>query len=152
MSSTPWRKSTALLVGCRTHNRSKSIAVAIRHIAIRRRHDKTAIHVDPFANLAALTIAAMTTPLFSLATRTALAALSFAVALPLTAFAADSNKTLRLAFSTAETSYDNTFTSDEVSQSIGERIIEPICEVSRAVDYAVERRPVHSGTTVVSGL
>ncbi len=44
------------------------------------------------------------------------------------AHAADSGKALRLAFSTAETSYDNAFASDEISQSVGERIIEPMLE------------------------
>lgn len=39
---------------------------------------------------------------------------------------ADPGKTLRLSFTTAETSYDNAFASDEISQSIGERIIEPM--------------------------
>ena len=40
--------------------------------------------------------------------------------------AAEPVKTLRLSFTTAETSYDNAFASDEISQSIGERIIEPM--------------------------
>ena len=39
---------------------------------------------------------------------------------------ADANKTLRLSSSTAETSYDNAFASDETSQSITERINEPM--------------------------
>ena len=42
--------------------------------------------------------------------------------------AADANKTLRLSFTIPETSYDNAFASDEVSQSVGERIIEPMLE------------------------
>jgi len=37
-------------------------------------------------------------------------------------------KVLRLASSTAETSYDNAFASDEVSQSVTERINEPMLE------------------------
>jgi oligopeptide transport system substrate-binding protein len=52
------------------------------------------------------------------------------------AASADPNKTLRLSFTTAETSYDNAFASDEVSQSIGERIIEPM------LDYHYLARPV----------
>ena len=40
--------------------------------------------------------------------------------------AAEPVKTLRLSFTTAETSYDNAFASDEISQNIGERIIEPM--------------------------
>ena len=40
--------------------------------------------------------------------------------------AADANKTLRLSQSTAETSYDNAFASDESSQTITERINEPM--------------------------
>ena len=44
------------------------------------------------------------------------------------AHAADANKTLRLSFSIAETSFDNAFGSDAASQSIGERIIEPMLE------------------------
>ena len=39
---------------------------------------------------------------------------------------ANPTKTLRLAFPIAETSFDNAFASDEVSQSIGARIIEPM--------------------------
>jgi oligopeptide transport system substrate-binding protein len=42
--------------------------------------------------------------------------------------AADKDKVLRLAFPIAETSFDNAFASDEGSQSIGERIIEPMLE------------------------
>ncbi|MBC7710373.1 MAG: heme-binding protein [Rhizobacter sp.] len=44
------------------------------------------------------------------------------------AHAADSTKTLRLAFPIAETSYDNAVANDEASQSIGARIIEPMLE------------------------
>lgn len=44
------------------------------------------------------------------------------------AHAADANKTLRLSFSIAETSFDNAFASDAASQSVGERIIEPMLE------------------------
>ena len=51
-----------------------------------------------------------------------------ATALTTIAIAADATKTLRLSFTTAETSYDNAFASDEVSQSVGDRIIEPMLE------------------------
>mgnify|MGYP000013966815 FL=1 len=44
------------------------------------------------------------------------------------AAATESIKTLRLSSSTAETSYDNAFASDESSQTITERIIEPMLE------------------------
>lgn len=44
------------------------------------------------------------------------------------AHAADAVKTLRLSSSTAETSYDNAFASDESSQTITERITEPMLE------------------------
>ncbi len=50
--------------------------------------------------------------------------------------AADATKTLRVAFIIAETSFDNAFASDEASQSVTERIFEPLLEydyVSRKV-------------------
>jgi oligopeptide transport system substrate-binding protein len=47
-------------------------------------------------------------------------------ALPL--HAAESGKTLRVAFVIAETSFDNAFASDEASQSVTERIFEPMLE------------------------
>ncbi len=50
--------------------------------------------------------------------------------------AADASKTLRLSFTIPETSYDNAFASDAVSQSVGERIIEPM------LDYHYLARPV----------
>ena len=50
--------------------------------------------------------------------------------------AAEPIKTLRLSFTIPETSYDNAFASDEVSQSVGERIIEPM------LDYHYLARPV----------
>ena len=52
------------------------------------------------------------------------------------AHAADASKTLRLSFTIPETSYDNAFASDEISQSIGERIIEPM------LNYHYLARPV----------
>ena len=57
-----------------------------------------------------------------------LAALSatFAALLMTDSRAADASKTLRLSQSTAETSYDNAFASDESSQTITERINEPM--------------------------
>jgi oligopeptide transport system substrate-binding protein len=65
------------------------------------------------------------------------ALLAIVVTLPCTpATAADMSKTLRLSFSMAETSFDNAFASDAVSQSIGERIIEPL------LDYHYLARPV----------
>ncbi len=54
-------------------------------------------------------------------------ALAFTVLTPL-AQAADQAKVLRLSTSTAETSYDNAFASDESSQTITERINEPMLE------------------------
>jgi len=54
-------------------------------------------------------------------------ALAFTVLTPL-AQAADKAKVLRLSTSTAETSYDNAFASDESSQTITERINEPMLE------------------------
>ena len=44
------------------------------------------------------------------------------------AAAAEPTKTLRLSFKMGETSFDNAFASDAVSQSIGERILEPMLE------------------------
>lgn len=58
---------------------------------------------------------------------TACIALAFTVLTPL-AQAADQAKVLRLSTSTAETSYDNAFASDESSQTITERINEPMLE------------------------
>jgi oligopeptide transport system substrate-binding protein len=53
--------------------------------------------------------------------------LLMALSLPgVNAIAADANKTLRLSSLTAETSYDNAFASDESSQTITERINEPM--------------------------
>ncbi len=54
-------------------------------------------------------------------------ALAFTALTPL-AQAADQAKVLRLSTSTAETSYDNAFASDESSQTITERINEPMLE------------------------
>jgi oligopeptide transport system substrate-binding protein len=51
-------------------------------------------------------------------------------------FAADLNKTLRLPFSVAETSFDTAFASDESSQSITERVFE------RMIEYDYLARPV----------
>jgi oligopeptide transport system substrate-binding protein len=45
-----------------------------------------------------------------------------------TVSAADSNKTLRVAFAIAETSFDSAFASDEASQSVTERIFDPMLE------------------------
>ena len=78
----------------------------------------------------------MNTHFISLAARAAIVAISLAAAIASSAHAADARKTLRLSFTTAETSYDNAFASDEVSQSIGERIIEPM------LDYHYLARPV----------
>ncbi len=50
--------------------------------------------------------------------------------------AADVQKVIRVAYQIAETSYDNAFASDEVSQSVGERIIEPM------LDYDYLARPL----------
>ncbi len=61
---------------------------------------------------------------------------AFVALISTAAAAAEANKTLRLSFTTAETSYDNAFASDEISQSIGERIIEPM------LDYHYLARPV----------
>ncbi len=56
-----------------------------------------------------------------------LLACSLLVLAPLAmSYAADATKTLRLSSSTAETSYDNAFASDESSQTITERINEPM--------------------------
>ena len=44
------------------------------------------------------------------------------------AHAADPNKVIRVAFPIAETSYDPAFASDEVSQTITERVFEPMLE------------------------
>ena len=71
--------------------------------------------------------------------------------------AADANKTLRLSFTIPETSYDNAFASDEVSQSVGERIIEPMLEYHylarpvKLVPRTLETMPVVSdnGATFV---
>ena len=62
------------------------------------------------------------------------------------AHAADANKTLRLSFTTAETSYDNAFASDEISQSVGERIIESM------LGYHYLARPVQLVPRTLEGL
>jgi oligopeptide transport system substrate-binding protein len=71
--------------------------------------------------------------------------------------AADANKTLRLAFQIAETSFDSAFASDEASQSITERIFEPMLEYDylarpvKLVPRTLESMPVISdnGATFV---
>ena len=65
-------------------------------------------------------------PQFSATTASAAIAATCITLLSTLAHAAEPVKTLRLSFTTAETSYDNAFASDEVSQSVGERIIEPM--------------------------
>ena len=66
------------------------------------------------------------------------------------AHAADATKVLRLSFSMGETSFDNAFASDEVSQSIGERILEPMLEYDylarpvKLVPRTLEAMPVVS--------
>lgn len=61
---------------------------------------------------------------------------TFVAILSTTASAAEPIKTLRLSFSIPETSFDNAFASDEVSQSVGERIMEPM------LSYHYLARPV----------
>ena len=67
-----------------------------------------------------------------------------------TAAAAEPTKTLRLSFKMGETSFDNAFASDAVSQSIGERILEPMLEYDyfarpvKLVPRTLESMPVVS--------
>jgi oligopeptide transport system substrate-binding protein len=59
-------------------------------------------------------------------TRAMAAGTALAILFSVSSYAAEPLKTLRLSSSTAETSYDNAFASDEASQTITERINEPM--------------------------
>jgi oligopeptide transport system substrate-binding protein len=87
-----------------------------------------------------------------------LSALAITCALmSLPTYAADNNKTLRLAFQIAETSFDSAFASDEASQSITERIFDSMLEYDylarpvKLVPRTLESMPVvgDNGATFV---